>query len=204
MNTTHLIILHNDCMFELWSVVYITNNTEWVLLSQFFSVTQMFYLTLKKKILRVRRWAPERTLSLGLWHESCVCHHDFISMHDRRLLRQPGTGDLCSLWYVVQDEAVWVETAKYRSCSFSSFLLNASNYDTISKNTARYEFKNLHMFSHRFTFTEHVGLTLMGDVFFKRWCPHLSPAHTKVNLVDASVSPTTGWPNCLSWARLGR
>lgn len=26
MNTRHLVIPHDDCMVELWSVVYITNN----------------------------------------------------------------------------------------------------------------------------------------------------------------------------------
>lgn len=50
MNTTQLIILHNDCMVELWSsCVHNSEQYDEFLLSQLFSVTQKFNLMEEKK-----------------------------------------------------------------------------------------------------------------------------------------------------------
>lgn len=167
MNTTQLIILHNDCMVELWSsCVHNSEHYYEFLLSKLFSVTQKFNWMKKKKKKkrsffclkwvptgRLHRGSPLYTLPLkDMWVpvDDMVV---YIHARDHCLPQRSRSGDLHSLWYVVIDEAMEIVILKY--CFFSSFLYNVSNYNTASKKTPTGMFlrlPNVHIF-HIFTFT---------------------------------------------------
>lgn len=141
----------------------------------------------------------------------------YIHAHERRLLRQPGIGDSRRLWYVVLDVGrVNRKNATYSSCSFSSFSFGCIQLQHCLQKILPgmiLRSQNVHVFLPTILHLQcmsagrwrRVGLTRLSlgwVTSFSRDGVSTSPppTHTKVNLVDASVSPTL---TRLSWTWLG-
>lgn len=173
MNTTQLIILHNDCMVDLSpSCVHNSEKVLWVLtnLTVFSRSKVQFELTSWYSQMSINWSTPQKTpflYSTSKRHvKPCIMTWWFyIHAHYHWLPQRPGFGALHSLWYVVIDEAMEIGILKYCLVVFFSFLYNVSNYNTASKTPSGMFLRlpNVHIF-HIFTFTVYISRHVRSNV----------------------------------------
>lgn len=168
MNTTQLIILHNDCMVDLSpSCVHNSEKVLWVLtyLTVFSRSKVQFELTSWYSRMSINWSTPQRTpflYSTSKRHvKPCIMTWWFyIHAHYHWLPQRPGFGALHSLWYVVIDEAMEIGILKYCldvvvfSLFFTMYLTTILPQKTPSGMFLR--LLNVHIF-HIFTFTVYIS-----------------------------------------------